>query len=76
MIIERRPLLDGWKSTQKLTFKHFTKEAISANNIVYVTPDDYSKVREREREWGKGKRERQTDRQDRQTEGNKRRKIQ
>ena len=77
MIIERHPLLDGWKSTQKLAFKHVTKEAISANNIVYVTPDNYSKVRERKRELGRGEgreRERERDRQTRQTNRGKQKK--
>jgi hypothetical protein len=44
MIIEERPLLDGWWVTLKLSFKHFTKEAVNAQNIVYMSVDNPSKV--------------------------------
>ena len=45
IIIEQWPLIDGWKSSQKLNFKHVLKEAACAHNMVYITVDDPSKVR-------------------------------
>lgn len=44
MIIEQSPLIEGWKSAQKLSYKHFTKETVYANTLVYITADDSAKV--------------------------------
>ena len=44
MVIEPAPILGGWKSVQKLSFKHFTKEAIQGNNQVFTSTDNPAKV--------------------------------
>ena len=44
MIIEQAPILGGWKTCQRLSFKHFTKEAVQGNNQVYCNTDNPSKV--------------------------------
>lgn len=44
MVIEPVQILGGWKTVQKLSFKHFTKEAIQGNNQVYSSADDPTKV--------------------------------
>lgn len=44
MIIEQALLDHGWKTTAKLSFRHFTREAFIANTVVYIECDNPSKV--------------------------------
>ena len=39
MIIEQNTLTEGWKSAQKLHFRHFTYEAIRGDCNVYIPSD-------------------------------------
>ena len=44
MIIEQTLLDDGWKTAVKLSFRHFTREAHIANNVVYIVTSNPNKV--------------------------------
>ena len=44
MVIERRILVEGWKSLVKLKYRNMAKEAIFANAVVYTSPHDPIKV--------------------------------
>ena len=44
MIIEQNTLTEGWKSTQKLYFRHFTYEAIRGDCKVYIPTDEATRV--------------------------------
>lgn len=44
MIIERRILVEGWKSIIKLKYRKIAKDALVANNTVYISSHDPIKV--------------------------------
>ena len=44
MIIEQNTLTEGWKSMQKLYFRHFTYEAIRGDCNIYIPTDKATRV--------------------------------